>query len=197
MSESDVTPPTASPRVVYTEGVHHAWRGLQGKPVRFPFGHGLSYTTFKYSWGEPPPAVLRPLGLRGGEATGARGTGARGGREGGAVHAGLATGSTDVVANMSIRLTNVGAVAGAEVVQLYLRFPRAARQPSLVLRSFARTQPLEPQQSELVSLALTGRDLSTWAAGAGWEMAHGEFGVVVGASSRDVRLVANVAVSRG
>jgi beta-glucosidase len=162
---------------------------MQGKPVRFPFGHGLSYTSFEYSWGEPPTALLQPTVLRWAAADGARGEGG-----GGAASSGLASGGTDVAANMSVLIRNSGAVAGAEVVQLYLRFPPAARQPSLVLRSFIKTRLLEPRQSEVVSLALTRRDLSTWAPGAGWDIARGEFVVVVGASSRDGRLVASVVV---
>ena len=33
-------------RCAYNEGLHSGWRGLVGKSVAFPFGHGISYTRF-------------------------------------------------------------------------------------------------------------------------------------------------------
>ena len=39
-----------------------------------------------------------------------------------------------------------------------------------------------------LSFRLTDEDLSTWQPGAGWVRARGVFTIVVGASSRDVRL---------
>ena len=37
-----------------TEGLAVGWRGLIGKTVAFPFGHGLSYTSFAYAWSATP-----------------------------------------------------------------------------------------------------------------------------------------------
>ena len=88
---------------MYDEGVHIGWRALQGRPVAFEFGAGLSYTSFTYAWSAPP--VL----------------------------------GADGVVRMAVAVTNAGDVAGADVPQLYLRFPAAARQPPLVLRGFAKT----------------------------------------------------------
>lgn len=34
----------------YKEGLLSGWRGLISVPVAFPFGHGLSYSEFHYSW---------------------------------------------------------------------------------------------------------------------------------------------------
>ena len=76
------------------------------------------------------------------------------------------------------------------MAQLYLSYPESAGEPPLVLRHFVKTRPLKPSQSELVSLSLSRRDLSTWRPAdssserGGWHVAHGRFGVVVGGSSR-------------
>jgi len=181
LSEDDVTPPSDSTRVVYAEGVHHAWRALQGKPVRFPFGHGLSYTTFGYTWvGQLPSRLVVPHQLRQ--------------EVNGSFHANSGL-HTKVIANVSVYVTNVGTVTGAEVVQLYLGFPRSAQQPSLVLRGFQKTRALSGNgDAAIVTFPLTRRDLSTWRPGIGWELARGAFQVVVGASSRDHRLVGSFAV---
>ena len=53
LREADVTPPCAQPGCQYTEGLAVGWRRLHGQPVAFAFGHGLSYTTFEYSWASP------------------------------------------------------------------------------------------------------------------------------------------------
>ena len=99
----------------------------------------------------------------------------------------------DGVVRMAVAVTNAGDVAGADVPQLYLRFPAAARQPPLVLRGFAKTGLLAAGADETVEFALTARDLATYDGGR-WRKAVGEFGAVVGASSRDHRLEASFAV---
>ena len=157
LSEVGTTAPCDAERCVYDEGVHIGWRALQGRPVAFEFGAGLSYTSFTYAWAAPP--VL----------------------------------GADGVVRMSVAVTNAGDVAGADVPQLYLRFPAAARQPPLVLRGFAKTGLLAAGADETVEFALTARDLATYDGGR-WRKAVGEFGAVVGASSRDHRLEASFAV---
>ena len=89
----------------------------------------------------------------------------------------------------SVTVGNTAAVAGREVVQLYLAFPPAANEPPLVLRAFRRTALLEPGgAAERIDFVLRERDVSTWEPGAGWVVTRGRFSLIVGASSRDERL---------
>mmetsp|Transcript_62410 Transcript_62410/g.185932 ORF Transcript_62410/g.185932 Transcript_62410/m.185932 type:complete len:718 (+) Transcript_62410:45-2198(+) len=90
---------------------------------------------------------------------------------------------------VSLTVTNAGEVAGSEVAQLYLGYPEAAGEPSLQLRGFKKTKFLAPGESERVELKLLPRDLSIWDVKTqGWSLVHGSFKVMVGASSRDIRL---------
>eukprot|EP00413_Alexandrium_margalefii_P039480 CAMPEP_0204586102 /NCGR_PEP_ID=MMETSP0661-20131031/47296_1 /ASSEMBLY_ACC=CAM_ASM_000606 /TAXON_ID=109239 /ORGANISM="Alexandrium margalefi, Strain AMGDE01CS-322" /LENGTH=628 /DNA_ID=CAMNT_0051595715 /DNA_START=27 /DNA_END=1913 /DNA_ORIENTATION=- len=90
---------------------------------------------------------------------------------------------------VSFTVKNVGTVPGSEVAQLYLGFPEAAGEPPLQLKGFKKTRALGPGQEQEVELKLLPRDLSIWDAGAhAWSLVHGSFKVMVGASSRDIRL---------
>merc|ERR1711920_286615 len=110
-----------------SDGLFAAWRDLQGKPVAFPFGHGLSYTSFVHSW------LVEP------------------------------TFSVDSgIASFSIEVTNTGNMEGREVVQVYLRYPRYAGEPDLVLRQFARTEVLSPGSKGVVDFTLESEDFSIW-----------------------------------
>ncbi|WP_374969479.1 beta-glucosidase [Terrabacter sp. BE26] len=97
-------------------------------------------------------------------------------------------------------VTNVGAVAGSDVVQLYVGDPDAAvRRPDRELRGFEKVH-LEPGASVRVSFELTSRDFAYWDAAldrgdgwlGGWRREGGDFTVEVGASSRDIRLRATL-----
>jgi beta-glucosidase len=126
--------------------------------VRYPFGHGLSYTTFAYT----------DLDVRVTDA---------------------AAGTVGV----SCTVTNTGARAGREVVQLYVGDPDAAvRRPVRELRGFDKIM-LEPGASTRVSFDLISRDFAYWDIVAGaWRREGGEFVLELGASSRDIRLGATI-----
>jgi len=84
---------------------------------------------------------------------------------------------------------NNGRVAGAEVAQLYLKFPDEAKEPPFQLKGFHKTQVLAPGASETVSIQLGNRDISIWDDQEHkWAVVPGTYGVFVGASSRDLRL---------
>ncbi|MEV6313510.1 glycoside hydrolase family 3 C-terminal domain-containing protein [Streptomyces sp. NPDC051840] len=125
-------------------------------PVAYPFGHGLSYTTFAYS-----DLVV--------EETGANA--------------------------WTVRATvaNTGTRFGEEVVQLYVAFDeRHPTRPRHELRGFAKLA-LAPGSSGQVELSLSGRDLARYSPQLGdWRVDPGAFSVEVGASSRDIRLRAEL-----
>lgn len=135
--------------------------------VAFPFGHGLSYTSF---------AVAKPH---------------------------LTYDAANNIWRVSARVTNVGKLAGAEVVQVYLALPPSAdllgaRQPPKRLVGFARIA-LAPGASGEVSVtidpAASNHPLSVWNAKQGaWTVPSGTFKVWLGRSSapRDLALAGTI-----
>ena len=142
--------------VRYGEGllIGYRWYDAHRLPVAYPFGHGLSYTTFGY-----------------GELTlDVRADGDR----------------PEVTATLTV--TNTGDRAGRETVQLYVTDPQATvYRPEQELRAFTKVD-LAPGESTEVTFTLDARAFAFWHTGAGgWVVEGGEFGIRVGASSRDIR----------
>jgi beta-glucosidase len=124
-----------------------------GQPL-FPFGYGLSYTSFAYSALTIEPAVISP----GGAAT------------------------------VRCRVKNVGSRAGAEVVQLYVHDEIASvARPVMALAGFARVE-LQPGEEREVSFRVSPERLRLLDQRMRWVVEPGDFRVMVGSSSRDIRL---------
>jgi len=145
--------PGENDEVRYGEGVFVGYRYYESAavPVRYPFGHGLSYTSFDYS----------DIGM---DATG-----------------------------VTVRVTNTGDRAGAEVVQLYVAAPGGpVRTPVRELRGFAKVH-LEPGASATVRIALDDRCFSYFDVTTGaFEIAGGDYELQVARSAHDVILRATV-----
>jgi beta-glucosidase len=91
-----------------------------------------------------------------------------------------------VAAVVTVTVTNVGAVAADEVVQLYVRDPVASiARPVLELRGFHRLS-LAAGERRTVSFTLAHAQLALWKAGA-WVIEAGVIDVLVGSSSADIR----------
>jgi beta-glucosidase len=132
---------------------------LTGQPL-FPFGFGLSYTTFEYSG-----LVITP-----GEM------------------------SADGSAIVRCSVRNSGTRAGDEVVQLYVRDVLATvARPVMQLAGFTRIH-LEPGQSRDVQFRLGSEQLRMLDADMKWIVEPGVFRVMVGSSSKDIRLRGDLTV---
>lgn len=154
--------------VRYGEGPFIGYRGLDatGAQVSYPFGHGLTYTTFTYT-----DLAVDIIDITD------------------------ATHLDDTVAQVALTVTNAGDRHGVAVPQLYVARPDSAlvRAPR-ELRSFTRVE-LAPSATARVELTLTRRDLSHWDVTTHtWAVEPGAVDVAVGASSRDLPLTTRLQV---
>ena len=95
----------------------------------------------------------------------------------------------DEVLTVMATVKNVGKVAGAEVVQLYLHDKQASvKRPMKELKGFSKVF-LQPGESQQVSITLNQRDLSFWDINSNdWLAEPGDFEVMLGASVSDIKL---------
>ena len=120
----------------------------------YPFGYGLSYTTFEYSDLEISPKVITP----------------------------------DQKATVRLKVTNTGKRAGDEVVQLYTRdILSSITTYEKNLAGFERIR-LKPGETKEVTFTLDRKHLELLNADMKWIVEPGEFAIMAGASSEDIRL---------
>ena len=94
---------------------------------------------------------------------------------------------------VTIKVKNTGQVTGKEIVQLYVKDVEAtAFRPEKELRGFSKVE-LEPGEETMVSIELGQRAFAYYNTDLGdWHVESGTFELLVGASSRDIRLSATV-----
>ena len=120
----------------------------------YPFGYGLSYTTFEYSNLEITPKVITP----------------------------------NQKATVRLKVTNTGKRAGDEVVQLYTRdILSSVTTYEKNLAGFERIH-LKPGESKEIVFTLDRKHLELLNADMKWTVEPGEFAIMAGASSEDIRL---------
>jgi beta-glucosidase len=108
--------------------------------------------------------------------------------------------STDITENdqlqVTLTVTNTGKVKGKEVIQLYVGDKESTVQrPVQELKAFDKIE-LEPGESKEVSLTLNNRDFSYYSKVYDrWLAESGEFDILIGSSSRDIRLKGSLNLS--
>jgi len=141
---------------LHQEGIYVGYRyfNTNDVAVSYPFGFGLSYTTFSYS----KPVVK----------------------------------ATKDGFTATITVTNIGAVAGKEAVQLYVSAPGGGlEKPANELKAFAKTRELQPGESQTLTMAVSAYDLASYnEATQAWETAAGRYTVKFGANVEDIRATA-------
>lgn len=151
--------PDSKEDVQYRESIFIGYRYYDKveRNVRFPFGFGLSYTSFEYS-----DIKLKKKNLIKGEG-----------------------------AKVTFTIKNTGDVAGSEIAQVYVAKPESKifRAPK-ELKGFVKIH-LEPGEEKKVTVELDDRAFAFWnTATEDWCVESGEYKILVGASSRDIRLEA-------
>ena len=100
--------------------------------------------------------------------------------------------------SLSVEVTNVGEVAGKEVVQVYLSAPaKSMDKPALELKAFAKTELLSPKQSQTLSFTLTPESLASFdTARSAWVVEAGTYTVKVGNSVENILQTATFTVPK-
>ncbi len=139
--------------VEYRESIYVGYRyyDTANAPVLFPFGHGLSYTTFEY----------RELSVQ----------------------------ARNDSASVTFKIRNTGNKSGKEAVQVYVRDVESSHfRPFKELKGFAKVH-IQPKEEKSVTIELDRRAFSFYDVGKkDWILETGDFEILVGASSQDIRL---------
>lgn len=156
--------PGGTKTVEYREGIYVGYRYYDKarKDVLFPFGFGLSYTTFEYSDIKLSNKSLKP----GGNLT------------------------------VSFKIKNTGKKAGFETAQIYVGAPEGKTyKAQKELKEFTKVY-LKPNEEKEVSVTLEPRAFMFYNTKMGnWDGENGEYKIMVGASSRDIKLEKSIVMS--
>ena len=155
--------------VKYTEGIFVGYRHYDAQNIEplFPFGFGLSYTTFGY---KNLSVSAHKISLK---------------------H------NPSPTVTIEFDVTNTGKRAGEEIAELYIGLPSTADvpQPPKQLKGFKKIS-IKTGKTRHIRLRLDARALSYWnMANHDWEILPGTYRVMVGGSSRDLPLQSTFDVS--
>ena len=128
-----------------------------GRDVAYPFGFGLSYTTFAFS-----KPVVKAKGKN--------------------------------AVEVSITVKNTGSVSGKEVAQVYVKAPKGKlEKPAQELKAFAKTNELQPGESQLLTMSIPVRMLASFdEANSQWLTEAGTYTFNIGNSSRNIAATATL-----
>ncbi|MEJ2356338.1 MAG: glycoside hydrolase family 3 C-terminal domain-containing protein, partial [candidate division WOR-3 bacterium] len=149
--------PEEEGEVHYEEGIFVGYRHFDKENIEplFPFGYGLSYTTFKYS-----DLKINKKSIKKNEKI-----------------------------KINLKVENTGEHAGAEIVQLYVQDTKASvERPIKELKEFKKVF-LKPGEKKQISFELDKSALSFYdIISKDWIAEKGKFKVLIGSSSKDIRL---------
>ncbi|MGO8673157.1 MAG: malectin domain-containing carbohydrate-binding protein [Capsulimonadaceae bacterium] len=154
-------------QVEYSEGVFQGYRWFDQNDLapNFPFGFGLSYTTFAFSDLGISPATTS-----------------------------FTNDPTNTV-TVTFNIKNTGTVTGADVGELYLGMPApsgSVPQPPKQLKGFQKLT-LTPGQTGTATITLNAQDFSYWdVVSHSWLIQTGTYNVMVGDSSRNILLTGTI-----
>jgi beta-glucosidase len=154
----------------YSEGIFVGYRHFDASNITplFPFGHGLSYTTFQYQNLAINPATTTFVGNPGNTVS------------------------------VDFDITNTGLVAGSEAAQVYVgkpALPNGLQDPPQWLKGFQKVT-MTPGQTGHVHVVLNLRSFAFWDVTThAWVVAPGTYSIYVGSSSRDIRLLGQVTIN--
>jgi len=153
----------------YSEGVFVGYRHYDAANIKplFPFGHGLSYTTYAYK-----NLSVSSKNFSADPAS-----------------AGTVT--------VNFEVTNTGQKSGKEITQVYVGFPASSAipQPPKQLKGFAKIA-LRPGQTRRVHLTLNPRSFAYWDMNVhDWKILPGTYQIMIGSSSRDIQLQDNLQIN--
>ncbi len=154
--------PGVNDTVDYSEGILVGYRHYDARHLTpmFPFGYGLSYTTFE----------CKNLAISPGNIS--------------------SQSNSNQVINVTLDVTDTGKRAGQEVIELYIGLPStsAIPQPPKELKQFAKVS-LKPGKTRHVLMQLDEKSLCCWDTEAhNWTVLPGTYRVMVGYSSLDLPL---------
>ncbi len=150
--------------VEYRESIYIGYRYYEkaDKAVRYPFGYGLSYTTFEYSDIKLDKSAM----------------------------------SENDTLTVTCKIKNTGSVSGYEIAQLYVSDKESTiYRPVKELKGFKKIW-LNPDEEKEVTFELSKRAFAFYNVNINdWCVESGEFDILIGASSADIRLSATVNVT--
>lgn len=156
--------PGEGDRVRYQEGIFIGYRYYDKKEIEplFPFGYGLSYTTFEYKDIEVSKTEM----------------------------------NDDEELVVTVTIKNTGNVKGKEIVQLYVNDEQSSViRPVKELKGFEKVS-LNPGEEKRIAFVLNKRSFAYYNTDiCDWYTEYGKYNILVGSSSRDIRLKSSVYVA--
>jgi beta-glucosidase len=128
--------------------------------VQYPFGFGLSYGDFAYTWLAQPKKQYKK----------------------------------NETLEVQIQVSNLSSIDALETLQAYIKYPKLDRMPLKELKAFRKTM-VQANGTAKVALTIPIRELQKWdLKRKTWKVYPGEYELVLGSDSQDVKLSTSVMV---